>query len=154
MVRLSILPEYGEPEEPWSTPTPAPERAVAALARPPHGPPARDEPGPDRDTLRRLLTVLLEVFDGKRHPEQLRGAVVGPVYEALLTRWRAAGRQRHRLVSLHTCRVAPGAIELSASVRVVVPGRAQWRVRAVAGRMEAVDGQWRCVALRVLLPAR
>ena len=77
-----------------------------------------------------------------------------PVYEAMLTRWRVAGHRRHRLLSLHTCRVAPGAIELCASVRVSVPGQSEWRVQALAGRMEAAGGHWRCVALRALVPVR
>ncbi|WP_156756692.1 Rv3235 family protein [Actinokineospora pegani] len=144
---MSILPDIIEPEPAWSTPPPSPPRPVEALRRGPV--PTRDEPGPTRDTLWRLLALVLEVLDGKRAPGQLRAAVDAGVYEALLTRARKSRGRRHRLLSLHTCAVVPGVVELCASVRVEGPGG--WRVQAFAGRMEAVEGQWRCVLLRPLI---
>ncbi|MGQ0840090.1 Rv3235 family protein [Actinokineospora sp.] len=158
MVLLSTLPEYeppvlGEHEPPWSTPAPRPERRVVELSWTRADAPVRDEPGAARNALWRLMTLLLEALDGRRPLAQLRGAMDAPVYEAMLTRVRVSGGSRHRLLSLHTCRVGPGAVELCASVRVWATCRPDgWRGMSVAGRVELVGGTWRCTALRPLLP--
>lgn len=146
---VNALVEY-EPAP--STPggsAPPPARPRRRAAPPPRHPtPARNEPGPTRTALWRLLAALVEALDGRRQMTQLRPAMALPVYEAMLT-W-SRGADRHRLRSLHTCRTSPTAVEMCASVRV--DGPTGWRLVALAGRIESVEGVWRLTALRLLLP--
>ncbi|OLR90413.1 Rv3235 family protein [Actinokineospora bangkokensis] len=149
MVWVETLPEYGEVEDAWSTPTPGPVQEVAGLSA--------EGATPARDAVWRLLALAVEVVDGKRHPGQLRAAVTAGVYESLLTRWREAGPWRHRLVSLHLHPLdqvdGTPAAEFCGTVRVRAQGRPGWHAVALAGRVEAVAGRWVCTAFRLLLPA-
>jgi hypothetical protein len=116
--------------------------------------PAWDEPGQLRDRLSRVLCQILEVLDGRRPIEHLRGLADTAVYHALWTRMRqssTAGHQ-HRLRSLHTCRPAPGVAELCATVTVSAPNTRRPTVIAVAARMERHRTGWLCTFLRPLYP--
>ncbi|SDD21819.1 Rv3235 family protein [Actinokineospora iranica] len=140
MVLLSALPDY----EPAVTPWPPPRKPLL-----PHPAPVWDEPGPTRDTVWRLLTLLLESLDGRRPLPQLRTALATGVYEAMATRARVTTGRNHRLISLHTCRTSPETLELAASIREWPTGRPQsWRGRALAGRMELRNDTWLCTFLR------
>ncbi len=139
---LNLLEEFEPPQ--W--PTPPPRRRW-----PEPDAPVRDEPGATRDAVWRTLTLLLESLDGRRPLTQLRDLLPDPVYEAMATRVRGTTGHRHRLVSLHTCRVSPVAVEVAATVRRWPPGKPEtWRARALAGRVELVQESWRFTALRLL----
>jgi Family of unknown function (DUF6459) len=160
-VRLSGLPEY-EPPLRSVPPDPAEPEEPADLFRllappvavaPPVDVPVWDEAGRVRDQLRQLVCLILEVLDGRRKVEQLRGVLDPQVHAALQTRLRgggAAGRQ-HRLRTLHTCRPAEGIIELCGTVAVSTPtGRPS--AIALAARVERRGRGWRCTALRPMYP--
>ncbi|PRY43874.1 Rv3235 family protein [Umezawaea tangerina] len=88
---------------------------------------------------RRLVVVVLEGVDGLRPLGQLAGVVSGEVLRGLRVE---VGRSR--LGRLRVCRVGVGVVEMAGTV---VRGG---RVRALAVRVEFVDGGWRCVVFRVL----
>jgi hypothetical protein len=113
--------------------------------------PEWNEPGPLRDHLGRLLTLVVEALDGRRQPAQLRAVLDPAAYESLATRCRQASGGRHRLRSLHTCRPSGTAIELCATITVAA---GEPRVIALAGRLELNQGHWRCMILRTLHPGR
>ncbi len=153
--RLYTLPEYEpplclvppDPDEPvlsWSPPPPA-------MTLPPiPGCPVWDEPGPAREQVRRLLRLVLEILDGRRPLTQLRGAITGPVYDALFTRCRHA-TGHHRLHTLRTCRPGADSVELCATVQVLAPPRRPV-VIALAARIERRHERWICTFLRPLYP--
>jgi len=93
----------------------------------------------------RLVTMLIEVLDGRRPASQLRDMLSEQVYAALQTRVRTT-RPGHgrRLRSIHPCRPAPGVLELCATFGT------PHRTFAAALRLEYRAGRWRCTALRVL----
>lgn len=143
----------GDPPDPDDPPHRHGAPAGTRLAPPPEGTPVWDEPAATRAQLWRLLRLVLEVLDGRRPPGQLRDSLSGPVFESLLTRSQHTAGRRHRLCSLHTCRPAPGVIELCGTVLVSSPRGGQ-RAVALAARMEHTGSRWRCTVLRPLLPAR
>ncbi|GLZ38469.1 Rv3235 family protein [Actinokineospora sp. NBRC 105648] len=144
-MRVTALPPYEPPiaeylEERWATP-PANQWSQGPL---------RDD-RTTRELSWRMLLLLMECLEGKRPLTQLHTILTPPVYEAMLTRTRTPSRLAHRLMSLRTCHVAPGVVEICASVRVsprTYPDA--WRLRAVAGRLAQTNGTWRCTALRLV----
>jgi hypothetical protein len=169
-VRLYALPEYeppllssppdpdGDPTARWSSLDPVPLQRVRVcppVFSPPEDAPVWDETGPLRDTLWRMLCLILEVMDGRRPIGQLRPAVDARLYEALLTRSRQFGAAGtvHRPRSLHTCRPVANTVELCATVHVSAPStnlRRRPDVITVAGRVEHHRGRWLCTVLRPL----
>jgi hypothetical protein len=99
---------------------------------------------------RRLLIGIIETAGGRRPLQQLAALLsprvasgLGADFEraaALNTRhWTHAATVR----SIHACVPADGVAELNATVQA---GR---RVRAVAFRLEAREGRWRCTKLQL-----
>jgi uncharacterized protein DUF6459 len=101
----------------------------------------------------RFAQATVEVLGGDRPLTQLVRWTSAPVYADLDRRVRILGRsapapQRRRSVrpqvrSVHVCRPAPTAAEVSVHVR---HGH---RSRALAARLERRDGRWLCVALQL-----
>ena len=102
------------------------------------------EPGP---AARRLLTVALEAFAGRRPMSQLQPAVTPSLFSVLLARrkprWCIEGTTSVRISSVRVSEPVDGVAEVSAVAR------RDGRAHAVAARMEGIDGRWRCTALQV-----
>lgn len=92
----------------------------------------------------RLLTMLLEAYDGRRPVPQIRGLVAPEVLASLSGPHLA--RPRHRLCRVHVCPPAPGVIE--ACARVEVAGRSI----ALAARFVRTPAGWQCVRFALLKP--
>ncbi|MFJ9780730.1 Rv3235 family protein [Amycolatopsis sp. NPDC101161] len=93
----------------------------------------------------RLLTMLLEAYDGRRPVPQIRGLVAPEVYAGFSgPRWT---RPRHRLCRVHTCTPAPDVIE--ACTRVEADGRSF----ALAARFTRTPAGWQCVRFALLKPS-
>lgn len=93
---------------------------------------------------RRLLIAALEALGGRRSPQQLAPHLSHAVLTGLLGgSQRAAWAQPAALRSLRVCEPADGVAEISAVVQVGP------RFRAVAARLEGLDGRWRCVRLQL-----
>ncbi len=98
---------------------------------------------------RRLLVAALEVLAGRRSLHQLAPYLSQRVYSGLASDLERPGRvsswrhDRPVLRSVRVCEPADGVAELAAVVRVGS------RCRAVAVRLEGLDGRWRCVRLQV-----
>ncbi|MDQ6875285.1 MAG: Rv3235 family protein [Actinomycetota bacterium] len=93
----------------------------------------------------RLVVATMEVLSGRRPLQQLMPWTDDAVYMQIsraLPHRRAAGNVA-RLRSLHISEPADGVAEVCA----VVAGAE--RSRAVAARLEGVDGRWRCTALQL-----
>ncbi len=104
-----------------------------------------------------LAHALLETLAGDRPARQLARVVSPPLLEALEQgRWRLPSRPWAASVrSVHVCQPADGIAEVSAVIvglertlrgSIGVEVR---RVRAVAMRLEGLDGRWMLTALRV-----
>jgi hypothetical protein len=96
---------------------------------------------------RRLVQAVVEVVSGVRPLAQLVRWTSPDVYAGLQRRGSALGRplpgRRAVVRSVHLCEPADGVIEACA---VVIAGS---RVRAVALRLEGLDGRWRMTALEL-----
>jgi hypothetical protein len=111
---------------------------------------------PDAEQFLRNLTVgVLEVLAGMRNVDQLARWLTEDPFRALVTRANLAARARsargipavrpvHQILSIHQCSPADGVIEGTLIVQVPT------RVRAVAVRVEGVDGRWRATSLGLL----
>jgi hypothetical protein len=111
---------------------------------------------PDPDPFVRNLTRgVLEVFAGVREVDQLARWLTEDPYRKLVTRANLAARARnargvparrpvHAILSVRHSSPADGVVE---SV-VIVQGPA--RTRAVAMRLEGMDGRWRATSLALL----
>ncbi|HEX8496810.1 MAG TPA: Rv3235 family protein [Actinomycetales bacterium] len=106
-----------------------------------------DLPGA-QDWGRRLVQVVVEVMCGQRPAAQLVRWTSQPVYDQVVCQTLphvrqgpATPRRRARISSVRVCEPVDGVAELSA----VVHG--QYRVQALAMRMEGRDGRWRVTAL-------
>lgn len=95
----------------------------------------------------RILRAVLEILARRRPLHQLLPWTSEDVYEEL-TAWMYRTAQRHgppaTVRSVHVSEPADGIAEVSAVVSQ------ECRVRAVALRLEGVDGRWRCTLLRML----
>jgi len=105
--------------------------------------------------LRNITRGVLEVFAGVREVDQLARWLTEDAYRKLTTRANLAARARsargvvamrpvHTLLSVHHSSPADGVVEGV----VVVQGPA--RTRAVAMRLEGMDGRWRATSLALL----
>jgi Family of unknown function (DUF6459) len=97
---------------------------------------------------RRLLIGVFEALGGRRTLPQLAPHLSQRVYAGLLSdvERRGSGTAWHTpptIRSVRVCEPADGVAELAAVIQV---GR---RCRAVAARLEALNGRWRCVKLQV-----
>lgn len=113
-----------------------------------------DLPSPE-PFLRNLTLGVLEVFAGVREVDQLARWLTEDAYRKLVTRANLAARARnargvparrptHTIMSVHETSPADGIVE---SV-VIVRGPA--RTRALAMRLEGMDGRWRATSLALL----
>ena len=105
--------------------------------------------------LRNLTLGVLEVFAGVREVDQLARWLTEEPYRKLVTRSNLAARARsargmpakrpvHAILSVHESSPADGIVEAV----VVVRGPA--RTRALAVRLEGMDGRWRATSLALL----
>lgn len=105
--------------------------------------------------VRNLTRGVLEVFAGVREVEQLARWLTEDAYRTLVTRSNLAARARsargvparrpvHHILSIRHSSPADSAVEAV----VVVRGPA--RTRAVAIRLEGLDGRWRATSLAIL----
>jgi hypothetical protein len=96
---------------------------------------------------RRVVTLVLEAFVGRRPMTQLQAVVTPALFTALNSgrrpRWCAEGTATLLVTSVRACEPVDGVAEVSAVARRA--GRAH----AVAARLEGIDGRWRCTALQV-----
>ncbi|MCZ2823818.1 MULTISPECIES: Rv3235 family protein [unclassified Modestobacter] len=96
---------------------------------------------------RRLVTLTLEAFAGRRPISQLQSLVSPALFQALSgrrrPRWCTEGTAPLLLSSVRVCEPVDGVAEISAVAR------RGGRAHAVAARLEGVDGRWRCTALQV-----
>jgi len=111
---------------------------------------------PDPEPFLRNVTIgVLEVFSGVREVEQLARWVTEDAFRKLVVRSNLAARARsargvpakrpvHSLLSVRHSSPADGVVEAV----VVVAGPA--RTRAVAVRLEGMDGRWRATSLAIL----
>lgn len=168
-LHLVVVPTPGPPLQEERVPLRllVPGDGLPRLAPPPGPRPRSDSApaGPDDDrhfgptwtrraelpdaaaTGRRLVTLALEAFAGRRPLSQLQGAVTPPVYAALTSgrrpRWCAEGSSPILVGAVRACEPVDGVAEVSAVARRA--GRAH----AVAVRLEGIDGRWRCTALQI-----
>jgi hypothetical protein len=103
---------------------------------------------PDPQTVgRRLITLALESFAGRRPVTQLQPLVSPGVFTALSERrrprWCTEGTAPLLISSVHVCEPVDGVAEVSAVAR------RGGRAHAVAARLEGIDGRWRCTALQI-----
>lgn len=111
---------------------------------------------PDPEPLARNLTRgVLEVLAGVREVEQLARWLSEDAFRVLVTRANLAARARsarqvtparpvYSIVTVRMCEPADGVVE--ATVIVTTPHR----TRAVAMRLEGLDGRWRATSLALL----
>jgi len=103
---------------------------------------------PDPQTAgRRLVTLTLEAFAGRRPVNQLQPLVSPPLFTALSERrrprWCTEGSAPLLITSVRVCEPVDGVAEISAVAR------RGGRAHAVAARLEGIDGRWRCTALQI-----
>lgn len=105
--------------------------------------------------VRNITRGVLEVLAGVREVDQLARWLTEDPYRKLMTRANLASRARsargvparrpvHQIMSVHLSSPADGIVEAV----VVVRGPA--RTRAVASRLEGMDGRWRATSLALL----
>jgi uncharacterized protein DUF6459 len=96
---------------------------------------------------RRLVTLTLEAFAGRRPVTQLKPLVSPGLFTALSERrrprWCSEGTAPLLVSSVRVCEPVDGVAEVSAVVR------RGGRAHAVAARLEGIDGRWRCTALQI-----
>lgn len=116
--------------------------------------PASQLPDPE-PLLRRLTQGALEVLAGVREVEQLARWFSEDAFRALVTRANLSARARSargvaptrptfQILSIRQSAPADGVVE--AALVVAGPGR----TRAVAIRLEGLDGRWRASSLAIL----
>jgi Family of unknown function (DUF6459) len=90
-----------------------------------------------------FATALVEVLAGRRPVGQLRGHAAPAVFAGLVSRAPHGLSAPANVMSVRVCQPADGVAEIGATVRSGA------RVRAIAFRMEGVDGRWRVTALDI-----
>jgi hypothetical protein len=130
----------------WAGPPDEPDPFVAQFtARRPTSGDALSEP---RRWAARLAQAIMEVLYGQRPVQQLLRWTDDAVYSRIIGRLPARPRVtpgvRPTLRSIRVCTPTDGVAEASAVIQV---GR---RCRALAIRLEGLDGQWRCTALEII----
>jgi len=95
---------------------------------------------------RRLITLTLETFAGRRPLLQLQPLTSAGVFAALAAgrrpRW-CEGSSPLLIGRVHVCEPVDGVAEVSAVAR------RGGRAHAIAARLEGIDGRWRCTALQI-----
>ncbi len=132
---------------------PAHLRLVPSLEQPPlpferDAAPAHLGEGVPEETdrvARRVATLLVEVLQGRRPLAHLDGVLAAEVHSTVTALVRARVGDNLRLRSVRVQAPAPGVAEASVHVSDGV------RSRALAMRLEARQGRWRCVLLEVAL---
>jgi hypothetical protein len=121
------------------------EREITALvARQPTR--SAELPDPRRWAVR-LAQGIVEALHGHRPLQQLIRWTDEPVYRLLERRrsvQRAGAGPRPLVRSIRICQPGDGVVEASAVVET------RGRCRALAMRLEGLDGRWRCTALEIL----
>ena len=140
-LRLVDVPARGDP-----APDPGgAERALAAFA--PRRPTGSDQLPDPRRWSARLAQGIVEALHGHRPLQQLVRWTDEPVY-TMLARQLAARRPsdgpRPLVRSVRVCAPSDGVVEVGVVVEV---GR---RCRALAMRLEGLDGRWCCTVLDIL----
>jgi hypothetical protein len=122
---------------------------VAVQSFGPRPTPTRELPDP-RAWTRQLVQAMVEVLSGARPPAQLARWTSPDVYAGLQRRISGHGLtartgwgRRSVVRSVHVCEPADGVVEAS----TVLVGSE--RVRAIALRLEGVDGRWRMTAVQL-----
>jgi hypothetical protein len=96
---------------------------------------------------RRLLVAVLEVLAGRRPPHQLSRHLSHGVLAGLAADLERGNRRSWSgptaLRSVRVCEPADGVAELAAVIQMGA------RFRAIAARLEGLDGRWRCVRLQL-----
>ena len=96
---------------------------------------------------RRVVTLTLEAFAGRRPVGQLQSLVSPPLFTALSERrrprWCSEGTAPLLISSVRVFEPVDGVAEVSAVAR------RGGRAHAVAARLEGIDGRWRCTALQI-----
>jgi len=96
---------------------------------------------------RRVVTLTLEAFAGRRPVGQLQPLVSPPLFNALSERrrprWCSEGTAPLLISSVRVSEPVDGVAEVSAVAR------RGGRAHAVAARLEGLDGRWRCTALQI-----
>ncbi|MET0863791.1 MAG: Rv3235 family protein, partial [Nakamurella sp.] len=90
-----------------------------------------------------LARALVEVLSGRRPLAQLRVHCAPEIYAGLAARPSTGPLALPHLLTVRVCEPADGVAEVSAAFR-----RAD-RVRALAFRLQGVDGRWRITALQL-----
>lgn len=90
-----------------------------------------------------FATALIEVMGGRRPVGQLRIHASPAVFGGLVNRTSRGPGTPIQLMSLRVCQPADGVAEVSATIRCGP------RARAIAFRLEGVDGRWRVTALDI-----
>lgn len=90
-----------------------------------------------------LARAVVEVLSGRRPVAQLRVHCAPDIYAGLLQRPFAGHQALPHVLSVRVCEPADGVAEVSVAFR-----RAE-RVRAMAFRIQGVDGRWRITALQL-----
>jgi len=138
------------PRRPAPPPGPRPRLDLPAVATEADFGPAwsRRADLPDPQVVgRRLLTLTLEAFAGRRSVGQIQPLVSPPLFTALSERrrprWCTEGTAPLLISSVRVCEPVDGVAEVSAVAR------RGGRAHAVAARLEGIDGRWRCTALQI-----
>ena len=135
-------------------PTPSPaamRRPTLRTLRPVPTAPRRAEPIPPRAAAvfaDAALRRVLEVTDRRRPVAQLRPLLVPGLYDAVATLVGTApeGAAVLRRMRLRCARTVDGEARAAEVFATYTRGR---RVRAIAGRIELVDGRWKVTALQI-----
>jgi hypothetical protein len=97
---------------------------------------------------RRLLVAIIESMAGRRSLRQLAPHLSAAVHHGLATDTERAARHRKWVRSasvrrVRVCEPADGVAELAAVIQCAT------RYRAMAARLEGLDGRWRCTRLEI-----
>jgi hypothetical protein len=90
-----------------------------------------------------LARALVEILSGQRPVAQLRVHCAPEIYAGLLERPFTGQQKLPHILTVRACEPADGVAEVSVAFR-----RSE-RVRAMAFRIEGVDGRWRITALQL-----
>jgi len=148
-VRLLVPGRRTRRPTPPPGPRPRMDQSVVAADAADFGPAwSRRAELPDPQAVgRRLVTLTLEAFAGRRPVAQLQPLVSPPLFTALTERgrprWCTEGTAPLAVSSVRVCEPVDGVAEVSAVARRA--GRAH----AIAARLEGIDGRWRCTALQI-----
>lgn len=146
---LRLVPT-SDPQLPFEPEDDQPRRgsADAVFGRQPTGRRDLPDPGP---WARRFIQAALESLSGRRPPAQLQAFASNSVFAGVQRASLAAGRRPPQppavIRSVHVTEPADGVAEVCAVITQAAP--AGPRCRAVAARLEGLDGRWRCVTLQI-----